>query len=98
MATSQAYGNPAREPTMATAGLSKPRLSPLHHNTGGGSGIEASASGYPDSPNAAASMSLRVASRSSRAAFFLARAISASSTVADVTTRTASSSRLARTR
>ena len=45
-ATLKPYGEPAREPTIATAGRESAARLPRTHSTGGGSTIAASAAGY----------------------------------------------------
>src|SRR5204862_6513246 len=51
-ATANAYGDPAREPTIATAGRLSAAATPRIHNTGGGSTIRVSAGGYAASLHA----------------------------------------------
>src|SRR6478672_6792051 len=53
-ATLRLYGEPAREPTMATARRESVETSPRTHSTGGGSGITDSAAGYDGSPHVTA--------------------------------------------
>ncbi len=67
-ATARAYGEPAREPTIATASAFSQHSPPRRHRTGGGSWMAASIGGYAGSFHPTTAMPMRAARASACAA------------------------------